>query len=135
MEDANTTELVHQPSHGFRGQGNDVLTDHATARLARRAIRRRWPVTAEMRGAVLAEAFRMVQSGGKPGDVIAAMKILQDSDKINIAVTNLDAPLPQNQVNVGLAVNNNAGPTARDVAIELLKTPEGRAALTERIGG
>ena len=40
------------------------------------------------------------------------------------------ANLPTTNVNVGLAVNNNAGPTAREVAIELLKTSEGRACLT-----
>lgn len=100
--------------------------------LMRRAVRLRWPITKERRDEIIKVAESIMCNGNaSERDRLAAAKLMLESDKINVAVTNLDSAPTTPQVNVGLAVNNNMGPTARDVAIELLKTAEGRAILTD----
>lgn len=61
----------------------------------------------------------------KERDRAAAMKILLDADKLNVAVTKLDQPPSPSLTGVAVQINNNSV-TAAQVAAELLKTAEGR---------
>lgn len=78
--------------------------------LARTAIRRRWPVTREMRDTVLATAHRIANDkNASPRDVVAAQKIILEADKINVAVTKLDQPTAASTINLGIGIRIVSG--------------------------
>lgn len=74
--------------------------------LMRRAVRLRWPMTKEQRQKIFNIARKIADNVNcSTRDRLAAVKILIETDKINVAVTKLDDQKPSNQTNVQINVD------------------------------
>lgn len=71
--------------------GNDLQT-MADARLARRAIRARWPIKNSTRRKVMTELERIAETGERERDRVAATRAILQADQINADREERDQP-------------------------------------------
>lgn len=88
--------------------------------MARRAIRNRWPMTAETREKIRAEAMRLMAESDSDRAKLGAMKVLLEMDRLNIAVTNLDVQVEKNE-----ASRPDFAPTVVDIMREVERAEAG----------